>query len=959
MAQKYSCITKDPSISEISCTDLEDSLCRKVESSDINEILHQNQMHLIHEKTPATQPCQVEGCKDLPLHAECKSISLPSKRTSHLKRSISAPLNAETKNECVLGSIASSTRDDEAKQTSLRSVKCISSSCSRNEIVVGTEMSGSRELFSESVMCLGSPASPPGTKCIAAPTTPLTADIESSFHELERKRAELVHLCTSVKAVINLSPLNVHKALYNGPVMQNSSCKGKSGTLLEPVSAKECLDVDRSLHVLNYVTSETERKIAELKQLCSIVQPFVLLEAMALDASTADNNRTESTPFVSDMQHERSRIRTRKIRRDSKKLCTKLFPNYDESSGEIKDCKADICIKPQDEEIHVSNNFVELYCPQPPEPLCPTDVQCGIPEKKTEFKEDNRKSDEHLNHYFGDKLAPHSIQSKVLKPKVTSALKEGAATARKACITGFSSSRWGKRAKTKDFSKKNPLARSKKDPDFSFSDFRHHKENKRQVFEGISRGGVLGIFTPGTMQKAGLHDSFFCSPSPSNCPLEFSQLLSSRGWSRLKASLSVHNKKKVVPTPSRLKRLELRDVHKSGLITPQRGTPGFLHRQDMYAGTPCDDLIGPSPSHELSFMGALTPLGSPSYIEDISDAEKVFQECQQDGPISFEECIPPKKLKQCVKIGEGVFGEVFRSVNDKNESVALKIIPIEGQDIVNGESQKTFDSILPEIIISKELSCLTDEKINRTDGFVTLHSVHCVKGSYPSHLLKAWDKFDKERGSENDRPDFFGEEQLFIVLEFEFGGSDLEHMKNKLSSAATLLSILHQVTASLAVAEEALKFEHRDLHWGNVLVKTTDLKEVKYTLNGTEYTIMTRGVQTNIIDYTLSRLEKDGLTVFCDMSADEDLFKGEGDYQFDIYRKMREENLNSWIEYNPHSNVLWLHYLADKMLNEMVLKRKLRTAPMKAIWKKIKEFHSEVRTFSSAVDVLQCSKLFQ
>lgn len=31
-------------------------------------------------------------------------------------------------------------------------------------------------------------------------------------------------------------------------------------------------------------------------------------------------------------------------------------------------------------------------------------------------------------------------------------------------------------------------------------------------------------------------------------------------------------------------------------------------------------------------------------------------------------------------------------------------------------------------------------------------SLHCVRGCYPSALLEAWDKFDQEKGSENDRP---------------------------------------------------------------------------------------------------------------------------------------------------------------------------------------------------------------
>ncbi|KAG2466063.1 HASP kinase, partial [Polypterus senegalus] len=166
--------------------------------------------------------------------------------------------------------------------------------------------------------------------------------------------------------------------------------------------------------------------------------------------------------------------------------------------------------------------------------------------------------------------------------------------------------------------------------------------------------------------------------------------------------------------------------------------------------------------------------------------------------------------------------------------ISIKIIPIEGKDIVNGENQKMFGEILHEIIIS---------------------NLHCVKGSYPEPLLKAWDAFDKERQSENDRPDFFGNDQLFLVLEFEFGGSDLENMQKKLPSLITAKSILHQVTAALAVAEQAFCFEHRDLHWGNILVKKTNNVKEEYMLNGTKRNLITHGYHVNLIDYSLSRLE--------------------------------------------------------------------------------------------------------
>lgn len=67
-------------------------------------------------------------------------------------------------------------------------------------------------------------------------------------------------------------------------------------------------------------------------------------------------------------------------------------------------------------------------------------------------------------------------------------------------------------------------------------------------------------------------------------------------------------------------------------------------------------------------------------------------------------------------------------------------------------------------------------------------------------------------------------------------------------------SVLVQVAFSLAVAEESLQFEHRDLHWGNVLVQKTKKTHLKYKLMGQLYKLECHNIHVSIIDFTLSRL---------------------------------------------------------------------------------------------------------
>lgn len=52
---------------------------------------------------------------------------------------------------------------------------------------------------------------------------------------------------------------------------------------------------------------------------------------------------------------------------------------------------------------------------------------------------------------------------------------------------------------------------------------------------------------------------------------------------------------------------------------------------------------------------------------------------------------------------------------------------------------------------------------------------------------------------------------------------------------------------------------------------------------------MIKHFQASIIDFTLSRISYGGKEIYNNLSSDPELFSSYGDYQFEIYRLMKEE----------------------------------------------------------------------
>ncbi|KAJ2922091.1 hypothetical protein H1R20_g15006, partial [Candolleomyces eurysporus] len=352
-------------------------------------------------------------------------------------------------------------------------------------------------------------------------------------------------------------------------------------------------------------------------------------------------------------------------------------------------------------------------------------------------------------------------------------------------------------------------------------------------------------------------------------------------------------------------------------------------------------------------------LSTPEYLRPLL-AECHQEDCGPHDFSSFIESFPFDPILQDArerdggdltfkKIGEASYSEVFGIGN-----VVLKVIPLRDESprpSTNGKQhmlklaprnvqaaeEPEYDGPPPsdaqdvckEIVVTRAMGEVHG-------GFVKLLKTYVVKGKYPEELLSLWDEYNEERGSESIRPDTFTLSQVYAIIVLPNGGPDLEAYTFSSPSKSgwrQACSIFWQVTKSLAHAEHLVSFEHRDLHWGQILVRNVSSSKPKLKAVNMNAGVksskratmddLAHGVQVTVIDLGLSRMDagdgSDGERVHW-TPFDAEVFMGEGDYQYDIYRMMRDLTGEEWEGYHPMTNVMWLHYLASKLLRSKGLK---------------------------------------
>eukprot|EP00055_Hartaetosiga_balthica_P010278 m.43421 g.43421 ORF g.43421 m.43421 type:complete len:720 (+) comp7109_c0_seq1:302-2461(+) len=370
--------------------------------------------------------------------------------------------------------------------------------------------------------------------------------------------------------------------------------------------------------------------------------------------------------------------------------------------------------------------------------------------------------------------------------------------------------------------------------------------------------------------------------------------------------------------------------------------------------------------------------------KESSSYEHLLRLCSQKEPISLEHGIGGDQcLQHLVKVGEGSYAEVYSlskkyaqklvlgagkgattttpPSTDFVNGVAFKIMPIGGNVKINGDVPKPVEDVCAEVECTQNMSKLatgihdasSGELQYLAPGYICEYGVHVCKGATPPLLLSKWDAYLEKKGDkcENDRPDVFEEDQLHLVFVFENGGEDLESFS--FTSLYQAQYILLNVILTVAVAEMYCEFEHRDLHWGNVLVQRTDTPTTTYVFKGKRVEIPCGGYSCKIIDFTLSRMapSTQQSVVYYDLEKDQDIFTSEGDIQFDVYREMRNHVGKEWKKFDPRTNVSWIRYLTLMLLNNKIYKSKAKREA--GIRKNLEEFTTCLESCVSACDIIR------
>jgi serine/threonine-protein kinase haspin len=198
-----------------------------------------------------------------------------------------------------------------------------------------------------------------------------------------------------------------------------------------------------------------------------------------------------------------------------------------------------------------------------------------------------------------------------------------------------------------------------------------------------------------------------------------------------------------------------------------------------------------------------------------------------------------------------------------------------------------------------------------------------------------------------------------IITKLKFGGNQLNRYKCLSPKAG--LSIASQLIASIAIAEEELEFEHRDLHSSNILIDKTNEEFAKYCINDNPFCIKLNGYFVIIIDTTFSRSTFNNEIAFNNLTRlFSNLVSNEKRELDRIYFEEKVLTQNKWDSFCPKTNLLWVKQILTAIRVKVEKSEFNRNCESMADYELIKKWESNALNYSSVSEFGQnCCALYR
>lgn len=190
----------------------------------------------------------------------------------------------------------------------------------------------------------------------------------------------------------------------------------------------------------------------------------------------------------------------------------------------------------------------------------------------------------------------------------------------------------------------------------------------------------------------------------------------------------------------------------------------------------------------------------------------------------------------------------------------------------------------------------------------------------------------------------------------EHCGESLRSCYKKLS-IKQIISVVYQVLLSLAAAEATYEYEHRDLHLGNIMVRTTKNPTVHFVVASREYRVDTEGKRAFIIDNTFARMRigtdfyytnlTDRLATLARDSKNPTKVQTDQDK---IYVGMYYSANGNWAKWMPRTNLEWMSFIVHRFLKYTQLSKD----EDERFLAELKALHHQIKTCKTLKGVL-CS----